>query len=161
MGAYSDRTVDHRGLVKLLLEADYHWCLSERDNPIYHPLGEPIARHWVRKGMSPLGHGGGKWVEECLWTSYQPVLDSEAMSDIKGSKLLEALYQQIEDAKSAIRAITLAQRGFDPGTGSTTKVASGKSSAPKRKGPEWSKAKRKAHSVKMKALWAKRKKGKT
>ena len=64
--------------------------------------------------MSLLGHGGGKWVEECLWTNYQPVLNSGAMSDLKSSQLLEALNQQIRDAESAIRAITNATRTSGP-----------------------------------------------
>jgi site-specific DNA-adenine methylase len=70
-GAYDDTTVDYPDLVKRLQHPSFRWMLSEYDNPIYRPLGEPV-RVMVRRTMSNSNHTGGIWpvVEECLWSNF-------------------------------------------------------------------------------------------
>lgn len=75
--SYTDKTLDHRELVEILLDAPFRWILSEYDKyPVYRPLtekfGEP-KRIEVQKVMDNSNHTQGKRkkVVECLWKNYR------------------------------------------------------------------------------------------
>jgi len=73
-GAYSE-TLNHREMVEILLNAPFHWLLSEYENEIYAPLtkkfGEPV-RITVNKTMNDSNHHGGKRPKgvECIWRNF-------------------------------------------------------------------------------------------
>jgi len=65
MKAYSDKTIDHEEMVQLLLNAKFRWVLSEYENEVYKPLGEPALRVPVRNSM-----GNREKRVECIWTNF-------------------------------------------------------------------------------------------
>jgi hypothetical protein len=118
LGTYSDATLDHRELVKLLLNAKFKWVLSEYWNPIYAPLGEPI-RIRVDKPMANSNHTDGKRKEgvECLWTNFEPnyLTERNSMPKIDTGDLLAALQKDRDEIDAAIRALTRTiNKNFSP-----------------------------------------------
>jgi hypothetical protein len=115
--------IDHRELVKQLLKARYRWVLSESGDPVdpvYYPLGEPLARIDVRRTMTSMRNPQGTWLttKEALWTNYQPpVLPSGMPKNLNLATLLEQLNRQRDDADAAIRALTNASRTLGPTVG--------------------------------------------
>lgn len=54
-----------REMVRLLLAAKFKWVLSEYENEIYEPLGEPVLRIPVKNTM-----GRRRRAVECIWTNF-------------------------------------------------------------------------------------------
>jgi hypothetical protein len=155
--AYSDKTIDFPGLVKTLLHAPYRWILSEYENPVYRPLGEPIR--------IPTFKGSGAPAVECLWANFEPNYLNErtTMPKIDTAKLLAAMEQERDEIDAAIKTLNRTlQRNFAPPSGTTKRTAkktvkSASKAAPKKKGRKYTKAGKKAMSLKLKASWVKRK----
>jgi site-specific DNA-adenine methylase len=73
--SYDDTMLDHRELVRSLLDAPFKWMLTEYRNDVYLPLtekfGEPEEIE-VQKTMdnSNYTYGDRKKVVECIWKNY-------------------------------------------------------------------------------------------
>jgi len=73
--SFSDKTLDHRELVAILLDAPFRWILSEYEHPVYGPLTEKFGKPMrieVQKVMdnSNYTQGKRKKVVECLWKNF-------------------------------------------------------------------------------------------
>jgi hypothetical protein len=181
-GAYDDTTVDYPDLVQRLLHAKFRWVLSEYDNKIYRPLGEP-RRIMVRRSMGNSNYTGGirPMAEECLWSNFKN--DYGVESNARGSmpkkmdvsEVVSKLQAQRDEIDAALRALTrVAYQNFPatPTAKSSKKPRSHHAAAPatpaapdapgtkpKTKGNRRKRtaAEKLAASKIMKANWAKRK----
>lgn len=71
--AYSDKTVDYRGLVDNLLNAKFRWMLTEYNHKVYRPLTKkfgPPVKIRVQRTMTNIHQVGRKWATECIWRNF-------------------------------------------------------------------------------------------
>jgi len=160
---YTDKSLDHEELVSLLLKARFKFVLSEYENPVYAPLGEPI-RVRVPKAMMNANHTGGKTptATECLWSNFtpnyllQPLAERKLMAKVEIGDLLKKLEEEKAEIEASIRGLTrIVQKHYGPGRKPSIKAASKR--MPKKKGRAYTKEQREAMSRRVKAAWAKRK----
>ncbi|MGB9010344.1 MAG: DNA adenine methylase [Candidatus Acidiferrales bacterium] len=67
--AYSDKSLDHREMVEILLKAKFKWVLSEYEQPLYiKAFGQPLRIN-VHKLLGPKGASNLRAIE-CLWRNF-------------------------------------------------------------------------------------------
>ena len=158
-------TIDHRELVSLLLKARYPWVLSEEEDPIYHPLGEPVARFTVTRTLkfAPGTTIKREKAVECLWSNFEVAPELQAISEgikrmpkIDTADLLQSLEKERDDIDAAIRALNRTiVRNFAPTTAKRSPRS--RTTTARKKRRSLTEAERAALSAKLKKVWAKRK----
>jgi hypothetical protein len=144
--------------------------LSEEEDPIYSSLGEPVARITVARTMKFAPGTGNTRLRavECLWSNFEaPVLQSldierSPVPKIEIGDLLAQLRKDRDEIDATIKVLTrTVARNYSPeAVALKKKNAPAKKSAPKKKGRVYTQAEKDAMSAKVKAAWAKRKRGK-